>query len=266
MHQQAEHRPDDPGQDAASRAAGRTSGQRDDDEALEREAHERAGREAARLVRGDEREPHEQQGEDRERRGDARVRQRPGRGAASARVAAARVPVAPQPPHVAAERLGEQRERDDEGGLGQRRRQDVRGRDRQHDALRRRDDLAPVARRQRLRASTAAASRPPGTRSAPRRSRAPTRRPSGRRTTLRARIRNASTSPSKRAPSARRRPRAPRDPAVDRVEHERDGRERHEQRDRRGSANESAISAATPTASVARASVTQSAGPSRSER
>ena len=92
------------------------------------------------------------------------------------------VPVDPQPPHVVAERLGEQGERDDEGGLGQGRRQDVCGRDRQHDPLRRSDDLAPVARRQLLHASMAAATRLRGTRSVPRRSRAPTRRPSGRRT------------------------------------------------------------------------------------
>ena len=65
---------------------------------------------------------------------------------------------------------------------GQRQRQDVRGRDRQHDPLRRSDDLAPVRAAAAAHASTAAPTRRRGTRSAPRRSRAPTRRPSGRRT------------------------------------------------------------------------------------
>ena len=42
--------------------AGRTSGQGDDDEALEREPHERAGRETAQLVRSDEGDPHDAEG------------------------------------------------------------------------------------------------------------------------------------------------------------------------------------------------------------
>ena len=58
-------------------------------------------------------------------------------------------PVAPQPPHVAAERLGKQGQRSGECGVRHEAGQNVRRRERQHDALGRRDDLAPVARRQR---------------------------------------------------------------------------------------------------------------------
>ena len=57
----------------------------------------------------------------------------------------------PQPPHVAAERLGQQRQRDRQRGRGQPTGQDIRRHDRQHDALGRRDDLAPVPRWQRPR-------------------------------------------------------------------------------------------------------------------
>ena len=132
---------------SASRSAGRTSGQRDDDDALERDPHERAGCEMPRLVR--------------ERRAATHTSRRartvsdgaPARAAISRRHGpgvAVGVPVAPQPPDVAAERLGEQCERADEGapasGSGG---SDVGCGDRQHDPLRRRDDLAPVARRQR---------------------------------------------------------------------------------------------------------------------
>ena len=59
------------------------------------------------------------------------------------------VPAAPQPPRALAHRRREQGERGDEEGLRERQGQDPGGRDRQHDPLRRRDDLAPAARRQR---------------------------------------------------------------------------------------------------------------------
>ena len=146
------------------------------------------------------------------------------------------------------------------------RRQDVGRRDGQHDPLRRRDDLAPEARRQRR---AHPRQRPPGgeERVACRADREHPHAPAERATyTLRTRIRNASTSPSKRAPRL----------AVVRVR-----RATHPSTASSasataasdtssvtgtGSPNESATSAATPTASVARASVTQLAGPSRSAR
>ena len=74
-NQQTERRSDDPGQDASS-GGGQGEGQGDEDDALERQPHERAGRETTRLVRSDEGDPHEQNGEDREHRGDT-VRTRP---------------------------------------------------------------------------------------------------------------------------------------------------------------------------------------------
>ena len=116
-------------------------------------------------------------------------------------LAAGRRPVAPQPPDVAAERLGEQGERGGEGGAGEGQRQDAGCRDRQHDPLRRRDDLAPVAPGQRR---AHPRDQPPGDEervACRRRSRAPTRRPRARRRRRATRIRNASTSPSQRAPS-----------------------------------------------------------------
>ena len=156
--------------------AGQDEGQRDHDDALEREPHERAGREQARLVGGDEGDPHDEEGEDREDGGP--------RAAAPIRRDApvGGVPAAPEPPDVAAERLGKQGERGGEGRAGQGRRHDTRRCDRQRDPLRRRDDLAPVASRQRRAHPREAATRPRGTRSARRRSRAPMRLPRGRRT------------------------------------------------------------------------------------
>ena len=64
----------------------------------------------------------------------------------------------------------------------------------------------------------------------------------------------------------RRRPGAAGDPSVDEVERERDDASATSVATGASRTNESAVSAATPTASVARASVTQPAGPSRSER
>ena len=58
-------------------------------------------------------------------------------------------PAAPQPPHVATERLGEQRQRGGEHGHGGRGREGARRQNGQNDALGRRDHLAPVSGRQR---------------------------------------------------------------------------------------------------------------------
>ena len=116
---------------------------------------------------------------------------------------------------------------------GQSRRQDVRGRDRQHDPLRRGDDLAPVARRQRL---AHPRQQPPG-----REERVARRADREHPRAGRAGDVHAEDEDQERVDLAvevraqrRRRPRAPRDPAVDRVQRERDGRERHQHRDRRG--------------------------------
>ena len=127
--QQTESRPDDPGQ-GTSRGGGQGEGQRDDDEALERDPQERAGREPARLVRSYESDPHEQNGENREHCRDTCSHVSAPEAAVSGRSTVRGVPVAPQPPHVAAERLGKQTERGDECGLGQSRREDVSSRDR----------------------------------------------------------------------------------------------------------------------------------------
>ena len=70
-HQQAEDRSDDAGQEAPS-GGGQDERQGDDDEALEREPHERGGREATQLVGSDEGDPDDERGENREHRGDAR--------------------------------------------------------------------------------------------------------------------------------------------------------------------------------------------------
>ena len=124
---------------AGSRAA---SG--DDDEELEREPRERAEGEAARLVRRDERGPDEQQGEDRERHGDARA-QRPACAARPRPARRRRHSHHVHSPIDAASRASAAARSD----LRERPGQDLGGRDRQHDALRRRDDPAPAARRQR---------------------------------------------------------------------------------------------------------------------
>ena len=233
-------RPDDAGQERGERGRGQDEGQRDDDEALEREPDERVGREPARLVGSDERDPHDEQREQRERDATpARTRPRAGpppEAAIPARSRLRRDPcgaaAAPQPPHVAAERLGQQGERGGEGDARQRPRQDVRRRDRQHDALRRRDGLAPVAPRQRR---AHPRERPPGREERVAR-RADREHPdAGRGGDV-----HAEGEDQERVDLAvqlraerRRRPGAPGDLSVDPVERERDGRERHERRDRR---------------------------------
>ena len=114
-HQDAEQRADDAGQDAP-RDGGQDERQAEEHEALEREPRERARGETPGWIRSDQGDPHDDEGEKRERRGDAAGRVRAGRGRGGdawprrASVAAG----APQPPDVAAERLGEQGERDGE--------------------------------------------------------------------------------------------------------------------------------------------------------
>ena len=181
---------------------------------------------SARLVRRDEGGPDEQQGEDRERHGDARA-QRP----ALARGAAAS-PAAPQPPRALAHRRRERGERGDQEGLRERPGQDLGGRDRQHDPLRRRDDPAPAAPRQRrahprqqpLAGEEQVARRPD--REHPRAVRGGDVDAEGE---DQERVDLAVEARAQRG----RRPGAPRHPSVDRVQRERDGGERHEQRDRR---------------------------------
>ena len=137
-HDQAQDRSENHGQHAA-RGGGQQGGHGDDDEELEREPRESAEVEVLGVVRRDEGGPDEQQGEHRDRHGDAGA-QLPARGGVAA---------PPQPPHALAHRRREQRERGEEEGLRERQGQDPGGRDRQHDPLRRRDELAPAARRQR---------------------------------------------------------------------------------------------------------------------
>ena len=143
------------------------------------------------------------------------------------------MPANPQPRDVTAERLGEQGERDEEGGLGERLRQDVRGRDRQHDPLRRGDDLAPVARRQRrLHPGPHPAGDEEGVacgsdRKHPR---------AGRGGDVHAENGDQERIDLAVEACAQRRagPGASHDPSVEPVQRERDARERHQQRDRRG--------------------------------
>ena len=190
--------------------------------------------EAARLVRRDEGGPDEQQGEDRERHGDARA-QRPALGAAGVarrRLVGRGVPAAPQPPRALAERRRQRGERGDQERLRERPGQHLGGRDRQHDPLRRRDDPAPAARRQRrahprqqpLAGEEQVARRPD--REHPRAERG------GDVDAEREDQERVDLAVEARAQPGRR-PGAPRHPSVDRVQRERDGGERHEQRDRR---------------------------------
>ena len=225
-HEHAQHRSHDHGQHAA-RGGGQQGGHGDDDEQLEREPRERAEGEAARLVRRDERGPDEQQGEDRERHGDA---VRSGRAPATLRARACR---RRHSHHVHSPTdAASSGERGDQEGLRERPGQDPGGRDRQHDPLRRRDDPAPAARRQRrahprqqpLAGEEQVARRPD--REHPRAVRGGDVDAEGE---DQERVDLAVEARAQRG----RRPGAPRHPAVGRVERERDGGERHEQRDRR---------------------------------
>ena len=238
-HQEAQNRSGDARHEAL-RAGRQEEGQRDEEQALEREPHERTGREAIQLVGSDEGDPDDEHGENGEHERDAGSHgAAPGAGVTGVRLRCGRasslrgVAVAPQPGHVVSERLGEQRKRDEQGGLGQRLRQHVCSREREDDPLRRRDDLAPVARRQLLaqpwphpprceeRVACGADREHPRSR--------------------RAGDIHAEHGDQERVDLAvearaqrRRRPRPSHDPSVDRVERERDDRQRHQQRDRRG--------------------------------
>ena len=232
-HEHAQQRSHAHGQHAA-RGGGQQGGHGDDDEELEGEPRERAEGEAARTVRRHEGGPNDQQGEDGERQGDAAM-QRPTLGLTDVtlrHLVVCGLAVAPQPPRALADRRHEQGERGDQEGLREGPGQDPGGRDRQHDPLRRRDDPAPAARRQR--------------RAHPRQQ-------------PRAGEEQVACGPDREHPCAvrggdvdaegedqervdlgvearpqrGRRPGAPRHQSVDRVERERDCGERHEQRDRR---------------------------------
>ncbi len=220
-HEHRQHRAQDHGQHSP-RGGGQQDGQRDDDEELEGEPRERAEREVARLVRRDDGHPDDQQGEDRERQA-----------VALGHPIAGGFPVAPQPPHALAERCCERCERSHEQGLRRASGEDPGGRHRQHDPLRRRDDLAPAARRQRrahprqqpLAGEEQVARRP--NREHPRAGRGRDVDAEGE---DQERIDLAVEARAERG----RRPRAPRQPAVGQVQRERDGGERDKQRDRRG--------------------------------
>ena len=137
-HEQAQDRSEKHGQHAA-RGGGQQGGHGDDDQELEREPCEPAEVEVARVVRRDEGGPDEQQGEHRDRHGDAGA-ELPACWAASRR----RHSHHTHWPIDAVSRASAASEK----GLRQRQGQDPGGRDRQHDPLCRRDDLAPAARRQ----------------------------------------------------------------------------------------------------------------------
>ena len=217
--QHAQHRSRDDGQHA-SRRGGQQRGHRDDDEELEREPREPAEVEAVGPVGRDERGPDQQQGEGAERHGDTTARGP--RGAA-----------APQPPGALRHRGGERDERDGEEDLGGRARQDARGRDGQHDALRRRHRTAPAAPRQRrahprqqpLAGQERVAREADGEH--------PRAVLAGGVDAEREDQEGVDLAVEARAQRGRGAG-AARHPAVGGVERERDGRERHQQRDRRG--------------------------------
>ena len=186
------------------------------------------------MVRRDEGGPNDQQCEDGERHGDA-AGQRPTLGLTGVplgHVVVCGLPVAPQPPRALADRRHEQGERGDQEGLRERPGQDPGGRDRQHDPLRPRDEPAPAARRQRRAhprqqplAGPEQVARGPD-REHPR--------------AVRGGDVDAEGEDQERVdlavearPQRGRRPGAPRHRSVDGVQRERDGSERHEQRDRR---------------------------------
>ena len=219
-HERAQHRSHEHGQHAA-RGGGQQDGHGDDDEELEGKPRERADVELARLVRRDEGGPDEHQGEDPGRHGKAR-----------ARPLARGVSPAPQPPRALAHRRRQRGERGAQEDLREPTGQHLGRRERQHDPLRRRDDLAPAARRQRrahprqqpLAGEEQVARRPDREHPPP----------------VRGGDVDAEGEDQERvdlAVEARaqrgRRPGAPRHPSVDRVERECDGGERDEQSDRR---------------------------------
>ena len=114
-------------------------------------------------------------GEQREQRGRGRVP-----GAGRRETGGRLVPVPPQPPDVAAERLDEHREGDGQQDAAHRERRNLRSRDHQRDPLRRRHRLAPVAPRQRRPQPRQRPSRREERVARKADQRAPSRRPSGR--------------------------------------------------------------------------------------
>ena len=211
---------------------GRTRARATTTSALDREPDEGPGRQSARLVRRDEGEPHQHDGEHGAEHSQARSHPAARAGPACDTAGAV------LPPAAAATRLGEacrwrqshhtSRPNDSASRASATtsaacvngRRQHVGSSDRQHDALDRRDDLAPVARRQRV---TQPRQQPPGDqeeRSAPRRSRAPTRPTDGGDVHAEHEDQERVDLHVEAGAERRRRPGAPRHPAVDRVEDE----------------------------------------------
>ena len=186
------------------------------------------------MVGSDEGGPGKQNGEDREHRRNTCSQSDSGVWARIHRHLTVRgVAVAPQPPHVAAERLGKHGKRDHEGGLGQSRRQDVCSRDHQNNPLSRSDDLAPVARRERL---THPRQHPPRCEKRVAR-RADRKHPrAGRASDIHTEDEDQERVDLTVKARAQRRRRhvASRDPAVDRVQRERDDGEGDQHRDRSG--------------------------------
>ncbi len=244
---QGEDQPDDHGQDAST-GGGQEEGQCDQDKPLERDPEESAHREVFRLVGSDEDGPHHQRREDRQGHCNAlshapspgvgpggRVDRGPdGRALTRPQLWLRGVPVAPQPPNVVAKGLREQDQGHDERGRGHGGRQDVRGRDGQHNPLYRGDDLAPVARGQRFGDPR---QRPPGGEEHVARGADHEHPGAGRAGDIR-----AEDQDQKRidlgieASALLRRARSPRDPSVDRVQCQRDRRQRHQEGDRHGRA------------------------------
>jgi hypothetical protein len=173
----------------------------------------------ARVVRRDEGDPDEQQRENGKRHGDAPAL----RGGAAA----------PQPGDALGHRRREQGERDDEQRLRQRTGQDLGGGERQHDPLHRRDDPAPAARRQRRahprQQPLAGQEQVPG---GP--DREHPRAVDGGDVDAEGKDQEGVDLAVEARSQRGRRPGAPRHPSVGQVQRERDGGERHEQRDGRG--------------------------------
>ena len=158
-----EHLPDeqDPEQAAGGQGhracgpAGQGEHEGHQQDALERDPQQGSRGESFEVVRRDQREPHEGAGRGGEHSGRRPAPRRspgPDRGDAGAVLdqrQAGRAE-APQPPRLVRERLDQQGQRDADRDLGGQLRQHVGGRDREHDALRGRHRLAPVARRHRL--------------------------------------------------------------------------------------------------------------------
>ena len=182
--------------------------------------------------------PDEQQGEDRERHGDPCAAAAPGSPASRAAPCARRAGGATattrtrRPTPRAAASAARRRACMSRPG------QDVGRRDRQHDPLRRGDDLAPAARRQR-RAHPRQQPLAEEEQVARRADREHPRAEHGRDVDAEGEDQERVDLAVEARAQRGRRPGAPRDPAVDQVQRERDGGERHEQRDRRARARTS---------------------------